>query len=119
MRDEIKNSLDNLASANRTLHTFGSVLELCKEARLKYPEFVLPYYHILWDIFAAVSIVFGLAKKEDFSEVDSCWIDSPEFISTLSDFITEHLDTVCSKVSSKHQDSKDTFRRSPKKILNN
>jgi len=121
IQDEVKNSYNNLSAINRTTRIFSNTLDLSKEARLKFPEFVMVYYHTFFAILDAMNISFGLAEKNDImsQEVDPLlqkFYDYRDFTIELSDLITKHLDVVCDEIQSKRENPHANYRKRTKKI---
>lgn len=121
IQDEVKNSYNNLTAINRTMRIFSGALDLSKEARIKFPEYVMVYYHTFFAILDAMNISFGLAEKsdiinQDIDPVAQRLYDYRDFTIELSDFITKHLDTICNEVQSKRENPHANYRRRTKKI---
>ena len=117
---DVKNSFDNLSALNRTLHIFGQTLDIAKEARGKYPEYVMVYFYTILAVLDAMSISFGNVDEndvmnQDFIEELKKWYDYREFAVELSKMITNHLDCVCNNIPTKRENPHSNYRRRTKK----
>ena len=89
--ENVKNSLNNFAAMNRALQIFGRTLDAAKEARKKYPEYVMVYFHTILAILDAVNISFGNVDESDvlnqtIIEESKKWYDYREFSVKLSKY---------------------------------
>ena len=121
LENKTKNSYDNLHLLNMALKIFGDTFDLWKEARIKFPEFVMVYVHTIFSILEATSISFGLIEKADLLDKEPLTMipelyDYRNFSIELAEFITQHLDTICDKIQSKRENPHENYRRRKKKI---
>lgn len=118
--NDTKNSYDNMSALNRILRVVSNSMDLLKETRRKYPEYVMIYYQTFVAVFDAMNIAFGLVEKEDVLnqqlEYEALELyDYRDFSVSLSDVIEGHLDNICNKIPSKRDTSPTNHRREPVK----
>ncbi len=115
IEDVKKNTFNNLLGINRVLRVLTPTLELLKESRKKYPEYVVIYLYTFFSVLDSLSISYGVLDKEDLLNQKSNYqnpelYDYRNFSVEVSEIITKHYDEICIKIPSKRDNPNEKFR---------